>query len=52
MAETAKILNPTRKVLIPSKKLGCSLAQSITAADVRKLREQYPGVPVLTYINS
>lgn len=52
MAETAKILNPTRKVLIPSKKAGCSLAQSITAADVRKLREQFPGVPVVTYINS
>jgi quinolinate synthase len=52
MAETAKILNPTRKVLIPSKKAGCSLAQSITAADVRQLREQFPGVPVVTYINS
>ncbi len=52
MAETAKILNPTRQVLIPSKKAGCSLAQSITAADVRKLREQFPGVPVVTYINS
>jgi quinolinate synthase len=52
MAETAKILNPTRKVLIPSQKAGCSLASSITAADVRKLKSQYPGVPVVTYINT
>ena len=52
MAETAKILNPDRKVLIPSKKAGCSLASSITAADVRKLKEKYPGVPVVTYINT
>jgi len=52
MAETAKILNPTRKVLIPSKKAGCSLASSITAADVRRLKAQYPGVPVVTYINT
>lgn len=52
MAETAKILNPTRTVLIPSEKAGCSLAASITGEDVRKLREQYPGVPVVTYINT
>ena len=52
MAETAKILNPTKKVLIPSQKAGCSLAASITAADVRKLKEQFPGVPVVTYINT
>ncbi|SMF50013.1 quinolinate synthase NadA [Pseudobacteriovorax antillogorgiicola] len=52
MAETAKILNPDRKVLIPSKKAGCSLASSITAADVRQLKEKYPGVPVVTYINT
>lgn len=52
MAETAKILNPTRKVLIPSKRAGCSLASSITAADVRQLREQFPGVPVVAYINT
>ncbi len=52
MAETAKILNPTRQVLIPSLKAGCSLASSITASDVRRLKEQYPGVPVVTYINT
>lgn len=52
MAETAKILNPTRKVLIPSQKAGCSLAQSITADDVRRLKQAYPGVPVVTYINT
>lgn len=52
MAETAKILNPDRKVLIPSNKAGCSLASSITAEDVRNLRKQYPGLPVVTYINS
>jgi len=52
MAETAKILNPTRTVLIPSNKAGCSLAASITAEDVRKLRARYPGVPVVSYINT
>lgn len=52
MAETAKIINPGRKVLIPSQKAGCSLASSITAADVRRLKEKYPGVPVVTYINT
>ena len=52
MAETAKILNPDRKVLIPSLKAGCSLASSITAADVRALKSRYPGVPVVTYINT
>lgn len=52
MAETAKIITPERTVLIPSKKAGCSLASSITAADVRALRERYPGVPVVTYINT
>ncbi|MBN2529018.1 MAG: quinolinate synthase NadA [Deltaproteobacteria bacterium] len=52
MAETAKILNPEKKVLIPSPKAGCSLAESITAADVRELRTQYPGVPIVTYINT
>ncbi len=52
MAETAKILNPTRTVLIPSLKAGWSLAESITAADVRKLRRRYPGVPVVTYVNT
>jgi quinolinate synthase len=52
MAETAKILNPTRTVLLPSAHGGCSLADGITAADVRALRAQYPGVPVVTYINT
>ena len=52
MAETAKVLNPDRRVLIPSNKAGCSLASSITGADVRALKERYPGVPVVTYINS
>ncbi len=52
MAETAKILNPTKTVLIPSLKAGCSLAASITAEDVRQLRKQFPGVPVVTYVNT
>ena len=52
MAETAKILNPTKKVLVPSEKAGCSLAESITAEDVRNLKAQFPGVPVVTYINT
>ncbi|MGA2479567.1 MAG: quinolinate synthase NadA [Spirochaetia bacterium] len=52
MAETAKILNPTKTVLIPSPKAGCSLAQSITAADVRDLKARFPGVPVVTYVNT
>src|SRR5215468_4431719 len=52
MAETAKLLNPTKTVLIPDLRAGCSLAESITAADVRLLRERYPGVPVVTYVNT
>jgi len=52
MAETAKILNPTRTVLIPSPRAGCSLAASITAEDVRRLRAQFPGVPVVSYVNT
>lgn len=52
MAETAKILNPGKTVLLPTEKGGCSLAASITAADVRALRAAYPGVPVVTYINT
>jgi len=52
MAETASILNPTRTVLLPSARGGCSLASSITPADVRRLRTQYPGAPVVTYINT
>jgi quinolinate synthase len=52
MAETAKILNPTKTVLIPSSKAGCSLASSITAEDVRMLKRRFPGVPVVTYVNT
>ena len=52
MAETAKLLNPGRTVLIPDMRAGCSLADSITAADVRLLRARYPGVPVVTYVNT
>lgn len=52
MAETAKIVNPTKTVLIPDVEAGCSLADSITPADVRRLKERYPGVPVVTYVNT
>ncbi len=52
MAETAKILSPEKTVLLPAEKAGCSLAESITAEDIRKLREQFPGVPVVTYVNT
>ena len=52
MAETAKLLNPGRTVLIPDARAGCSLAESITAADVQGLRQRYPGVPVVTYVNT
>ncbi len=52
MAETAKIINPSKTVLIPDLEAGCSLADGITGADVRHLREQYPGVPVVTYVNT
>ena len=52
MAETAKILNPDKVVLIPDVNAGCSLAESITAEDVRLLRERFPGVPVVTYVNT
>src|SRR5881394_3646505 len=52
MAETAKLLNPSKTVLIPDLEAGCSLAASITAEDVRLLRERYPGVPVVTYVNT
>jgi quinolinate synthase len=52
MAETAKLLNPAKRVLIPDLEAGCSLAASITAADVRLLRQRYPGVPVVTYVNT
>jgi quinolinate synthase len=52
MAETAKILSPERTVLLPTTKGGCSLAASITAEDVRNLKKKYPGVPVVTYVNT
>jgi quinolinate synthase len=52
MAETSKILNPDKVVLIPDLKAGCSLASSITGEDVRLLRERFPGVPVVTYVNT
>ena len=52
MAETAKLLNPGKTVLIPDAEAGCSLAESITADDVRQLRARYPGVPVVTYVNT
>jgi quinolinate synthase len=52
MAETAKILSPNKTVLLPAKKAGCSLAESITAEDVRELKKLYPGVPVVTYVNT
>ncbi|HEY5889225.1 MAG TPA: quinolinate synthase NadA [Acidimicrobiia bacterium] len=52
MAETAKILSPEKTVLIPDLQAGCSLADGITGADVRALKEQYPGVPVVTYVNT
>jgi quinolinate synthase len=52
MAETAKLLNPSRIVLISDRGAGCSLAESISARDVRELRGRYPGVPVVTYVNT
>jgi len=52
MAETSKILSPDKTVLIPSTKAGCSLAASITGADVRLLKQKYPGLPVVTYVNT
>jgi quinolinate synthase len=52
MAETSKILSPEKTVLIPDMRAGCSLASSITGADVRLLREKFPGVPIITYVNT
>jgi quinolinate synthase len=52
MAETAKLLNPAKTVLIPDLEAGCSLAASITAADIRLLRQRHPGVPIVTYVNT
>ena len=52
MAETAKLMNPNKKVLLPDMDAGCSLASSISGKDVRMLKEKYPGVPVVTYVNT
>jgi quinolinate synthase len=52
MAETAKLMNPHKKVLLPDMKAGCSLSSSITGKDVRLLKEKYPGVPVVSYVNT
>ncbi|HLL27973.1 MAG TPA: quinolinate synthase NadA [Xanthobacteraceae bacterium] len=52
MAETSKLLNPEKVVLIPDLRAGCSLASSITGEDVRLLRERFPGVPIVTYVNT
>ena len=52
MAETAKLMNPNKKILLPDMSAGCSLASSITGQDVRMLKEKYPGVPVVTYVNT
>ena len=52
MAETAKLMNPNKKVLLPDMAAGCSLASSITGKDVRMLKEKYPGIPVVTYVNT
>jgi len=52
MAETAKLMNPNKKVLLPDMEAGCSLASSITGKDVKLLKEKYPGVPVVTYVNT
>jgi len=52
MAETAKLVNPEKTVLLPDSRAGCSLAESITPGDIRLLREKHPGVPVVTYINT
>ncbi len=52
MAETAKLVSPEKTVLVPDLRAGCSLAESITGADVRLLRGKYPGVPVVTYVNT
>ena len=52
MAETAKLMSPNKKVLLPDMRAGCSLSSSITGDDVRKLKKQYPGVPVVSYVNT
>lgn len=52
MAETAKIINTSKNVFIPDKEAGCSLASSITANDVKKLKKEHPGIPIIAYINT
>ena len=52
MAETAKLMNPQKKILLPDMSAGCSLSSSITGKDVRLLKEKYPGVPVVSYVNT
>ena len=52
MAETAKLMNPEKKILLPDMGAGCSLASSITGKDVKMLKEKYPSVPVVTYVNT
>ena len=52
MAETAKLMSPDKKVLLPDMSAGCSLSSSITGEDVRKLKKQYPGIPVVSYVNT
>ena len=52
MAETAKLMNPNKKVLLPDMNAGCSLSSSITGEDVRMLKQKYPGVPVVSYVNT
>ena len=52
MAETAKLMSPDKKVLLPDMSAGCSLSSSITGQDVRNLKKKYPGVPVVSYVNT
>ena len=52
MAETAKLMSPSKRVFLPDMKAGCSLASSITGEDVRLLKKKYPGVPVVSYVNT
>ena len=52
MAETAKLMSPNKKVILPDMDAGCSLSSSITGKDVRLLKEKYPGVPVVSYVNT
>ena len=52
MAETAKLMSPEKKVLLPDMKAGCSLSSSITGQDVKNLKKKYPGVPVVSYVNT